>query len=50
METAMKVRRCILIKKESICSVAKETGLSRNTIVLMNQQNINEHHPITVQD
>lgn len=32
METAMKVRRRILIKKESIRSVAKETGLSRNTI------------------
>lgn len=32
METAMKVRRRILVNKESIRSVAKETGLSRNTI------------------
>ena len=32
METAMKVRRRIFIKKESIRSVAKDTGLSRNTI------------------
>jgi predicted DNA-binding transcriptional regulator AlpA len=32
METAMKVRRRILVNNESIRSVAKETGLSRNTI------------------
>ena len=32
METAMKVRRRILVNDESIRSVAKETGLSRNTI------------------
>ena len=32
MQTAMKVRHRILIKKESIRSVAKDTGLSRNTI------------------
>jgi len=32
METAMKVRRRILINNESIRSVAKLTGLSRNTI------------------
>lgn len=34
METAMKVSRRILVNKESIRSVAKETGLSRNTILL----------------
>jgi len=32
METAMKVRRRILVNNESIRSVAKDTGLSRNTI------------------
>lgn len=32
METAMKVRRRILVNNESIRSVAKQTGLSRNTI------------------
>jgi len=32
METAMKVRRRILIKKESIRSAAKDSGLSRNTM------------------
>ena len=32
METAMKVRRRILVNNESIRFVAKETGLSRNTI------------------
>ena len=32
METAMKVRRRILVNNESIRSVAKETVLSRNTI------------------
>jgi transposase len=32
METAMKVRRRILVNNESIRSVAKQTGLSRNTV------------------
>lgn len=32
METAMKVRRRVLVNNESIRAVAKETGLSRNTI------------------
>ena len=32
METAMKVRRRILVEKQSIRAVAKATGLSRNTI------------------
>jgi len=32
METAMKVRRRILVEQQSIRSVAKETGLSRNTV------------------
>lgn len=32
METAMKVRRRILVNNESIRSVSRETGISRNTI------------------
>jgi len=32
METAMKVRRRILVNKESIRAVSRETGISRNTI------------------
>jgi len=32
METAMKVRRRILVENQSIRAVSRETGLSRNTI------------------
>jgi len=32
METSLKVRRRILVNKESIRAVSRETGISRNTL------------------
>ena len=43
METVMKIRRQILVDGNSVRSVSRETGLSRNTI----RKYLKEHSPPT---